>query len=86
MLDNDKSNKPSPMGAQASMSTQAWLMDDIGLSDLEAVRLILSGNSVIDWNRANFRTISEVDQFLAVQHLDWMDAIDRARLWHVYHS
>ena len=26
----------------------------IDLSDLEAIRLILRGNSVIDWNRANF--------------------------------
>ena len=35
----------------------------ISLSDVEAVRLVLSGNSVIDWNRANFRTLEEVDRF-----------------------
>jgi uncharacterized protein (TIGR04552 family) len=86
MLDNDKPKHPASKGTQASVSTQSWLMNDIGLSDLEAVRLILSGNSVIDWNRANFRTLSEVDRFLAVQHLDWSDPIDRTRIEHLYQS
>ena len=52
---------------QIGLSTQSALVNDIGLSDLEAVRLILSGNSVIDWDRANFRTVEEVDRFLKVQ-------------------
>lgn len=86
MLDNDKPKHPAFKGSQASVSTQSWLINDIGLSDLEAVRLILSGNSVIDWNRANFRTLLEVDRFLAVQHLDWSDPIDRDRIVHLYQS
>ncbi len=55
-------------------------MNDICLSDLEAVRLILSGNSVIDWNRASFRSLEEVDRFLTVLHLDWESSVDQERI------
>ena len=78
MLDNEK--PPTSTVSQMNTSTQSCLMNDIGLSDLEAVRLILSGNSVIDWNRASFRTIEEVDRFFAVQHLDWNCSVDQERI------
>ena len=72
MLDKNQSPKTTSIKKQSDnfqmgLSTQTALMNDIGLSDLEAVRLILSGNSVIDWDRANFRTLEEVNQFLKVQ-------------------
>ena len=55
--------RPICSDLQIGLSTQRALVNDIGLSDLEAVRLILSGNSVIDWDRANFRTVEEVNRF-----------------------
>ena len=61
-------------------------MNDIGLSDLEAVRLILSGNSVIDWDRANFRTVEEVNRFLKVQHFDLDDPVDRKRIRVIFYT
>lgn len=74
------STKTQSAALQVGLSTQSALVNDIGLSDLEAVRLILSGNSVIDWDRANFRTLKEVNRFLKVQHFDWDDPVDRMRI------
>lgn len=56
----------------------------IDLSDLEAVRLLLSGSSVIDWNRANFRTLDEVDRYLRLHRLNMDDPEDRWRLRYVH--
>ena len=41
-------------------SLQTALHGKLTLSDLEAIRLVLSGDSVIDWNRANFYNLDQV--------------------------
>jgi uncharacterized protein (TIGR04552 family) len=51
---------------------------DVG--DLEVLRLILRGGSVIDWRRLHFRTAEEVDRFLRLEFFDLADARDEARL------
>ena len=84
MSDKNPSAKPASTNAQSAalqigLSTQTALVNDIGLS-IGAVRLILSGNSVIDWDRANFRTVEEVNRFLKVQHFDLDDPVDRKRI------
>ncbi len=89
MPKKDQSNKPQSSVAQISMSTQNVVVDrigvnGIGLSDLEAIRLILSGNSIVDWERANFRTMAEVDQYLKVLHFDWNNRTDRRRIERVF--
>jgi len=61
-------------------SIQSVIDNGIGLSDLEAVRLILSGNSVVDWNRANFRNLAEVNRFLKLQLIDMDDPNDARRM------
>ena len=48
--------------------------------DLEVLRLILLGESVIDWRRLHFRTADEVDRFLRLELFDPDDARDEARL------
>ena len=53
-------------------------MKDAG--DLEVLRLILLGESVIDWRRLHFRTADEVDRFLRLQLFDPADPRDEARL------
>jgi uncharacterized protein (TIGR04552 family) len=55
-------------------------LDEFSLLDLEAVRLILRGDSVIDWHRLNFVDDAEVDQFLLAQEFRTTEAGDRARL------
>ena len=91
MLDKNQSAKTASTKVQSAdvqiaLSTQTALVNDIGLSDLEAVRLILSGNSVIDWDRANFRSFAEVNRFLKVQHFDWEDPVDRSRLQVIFQN
>ena len=56
----------------------------LNLSDVEAVRLLLRGNSVIDWNRANFRSREEVNRYLKLNRLNMDDPEDRWRLNYVH--
>jgi uncharacterized protein (TIGR04552 family) len=52
---------------------------DLELFDLEAVRLLLRGGSVIDWYRLNFTSQEQVDRFVAAHALDPTSPVDRAR-------
>jgi uncharacterized protein (TIGR04552 family) len=56
----------------------------LDLADIEAVRLVLQGSSVIDWHRMHFKTRSQVDRFLGHHMLDWKDAEDRRRVNYVH--
>jgi uncharacterized protein (TIGR04552 family) len=53
---------------------------DASLGDLEAMRLLLSGGSVIDWHRLAFSDDAEVDRFLRVNELDPARPEDMDRL------
>jgi uncharacterized protein (TIGR04552 family) len=55
------------------------ILDELTLADLEAVRLVLRGGSVIDWHRLNFQSREEIDEFLAVQEMRLDEAADVAR-------
>lgn len=61
-------------------------LDDLALTpdQLETVRLIVHGNSVIDWNRSSFRSREDVDRFLRLHLLDPEDPEDQRRLRFVY--
>jgi uncharacterized protein (TIGR04552 family) len=50
------------------------------LGDLERMRLILRGGSVIDWRRLHFQTREEVDRYLRLCLFEPDDPFDRARL------
>ena len=54
-------------------------LEEFTLADLEAVRLILRGDSVIDWHRLNF-VAGEADEFLASQEFRAEIPSDRARM------
>src|SRR5258708_6421384 len=58
-------------------------LDEFELADLECVRLILRGDSVIDWRRLHFASEDEAHAFLAAHELRLEDAADRSRLEHV---
>ncbi len=51
---------------------------DIG--DLEAVRLLLRGGSVVDWHRLDFRDQADVERFLRVNEFDPANERDTQRL------
>jgi uncharacterized protein (TIGR04552 family) len=73
----------APLNINASLLS-AFRDQPLNLSDLEAVRLVLRGDSVIDWNRANFRTIQEVDRYLRLHQIDISKPGDLWRLQYVH--
>ena len=50
------------------------------LGDLEALRLVLRGGSVIDWHRLNFGSEQEAREFILAQEFDPSNARDAARM------
>jgi uncharacterized protein (TIGR04552 family) len=58
-------------------------LDDFTVADLEAVRLILRGDSVIDWHRLNFHDESQIRDFILAQEMNPDDPIDRKRMEHI---
>ena len=55
-------------------------LEEMSLADLEALRLILRGDSVVDWHRLNLQSEADVASWLAVQELRLDDPRDRARI------
>ena len=55
----------------------------LSLAQLEEVRLILRGGSVVDWFRLRFESLEDVRAFVALQGGDLDDADDIARLEHL---
>jgi uncharacterized protein (TIGR04552 family) len=51
---------------------------EMGLKELERVRLILRGGSIVDWRRLHFRTREEVDRFLRLCCVDLTQRHDEA--------
>jgi uncharacterized protein (TIGR04552 family) len=55
-------------------------LSEFSLMDLEEVRLILRGDSVIDWHRLNFQDPKQVDELLRAQEFRPDEAADRKRM------
>jgi uncharacterized protein (TIGR04552 family) len=55
-------------------------LDEFTLADLESVRLILRGDSVIDWHRLNLQGDDEVRDLLVAQEFRPDEPADRARM------
>jgi len=55
-------------------------LERMGLAELEALRLLLRGGSVIDWRRLDFREPSEVDRFLRLNQFDLDEPRDERRI------
>jgi uncharacterized protein (TIGR04552 family) len=58
-------------------------LDEFTLADLESIRLVLRGDSVIDLRRLSLDTEEEARAFLEAQELKPDDPMDRARMEHV---
>ena len=69
--------------AVGTENPRAFPLGAISLADVEAVRLILRGQSVVDWHRLNLRSRDEVDGFLRVNGFDPTLERDRRRLRHL---
>jgi uncharacterized protein (TIGR04552 family) len=55
-------------------------MSELTLADIDAVRLLLRGDSVIDWHRLNYADHAEVDRFLRLNEFDPENDEEMARL------
>ncbi len=55
-------------------------LDELTLMDVGSLRLILRGDSVIDWHRLEFEKEPEVRDFLRVQEIHAEEAPDRERI------
>ena len=55
---------------------------DLNLQDLEAVRLVLRGGSVVDWHRLNFETREQALNFVRVNGFDPTDPRDEETIEH----
>jgi uncharacterized protein (TIGR04552 family) len=53
---------------------------ELTLGDIDAVRLLLRGDSVIDWHRLNYADHAEVDRFLRLNEFDPDSDEEMARL------
>jgi uncharacterized protein (TIGR04552 family) len=58
-------------------------IDEFTLHDVEALRVILKGASVIDWHRLNFQDTSQAARFIQNHELRLDDSSDRAFMEHV---
>ncbi|GAB4206972.1 MAG: hypothetical protein OHK0013_24110 [Sandaracinaceae bacterium] len=54
-------------------------LDELELLDVESIRLVLRGGSVIDWQRLAFEGEEEVREFLVAHEMDPADPASRAR-------
>lgn len=58
-----------------------YALERLGAGDLEVLKLVLTGASVIDWKRLHFRTKEEVDAFLRANLFDPDDPVDVRRMY-----
>ena len=54
-------------------------LSDFTLADLEGIRVLLRGGSVVDWHRLNFADESEAEAFVRAQEINPDDDRDAAR-------
>ncbi len=81
----DEVPPPSAVTVDASMR-QLLAGGPLGVGDLDAIRLVLKGNSIIDWNRAHFPNRAAVDRFLQLHLLDLSHTEDQRRLRFVHNE
>ncbi len=55
-------------------------LEAMGVRELEALRLLLRGGSVVDWRRLEFQAPDEVTRFLALNQFDLDDPRDERRI------
>ncbi len=67
---------PNPLSKIPALPLRS--VGEMGLKELERIRLILRGGSVIDWRRMHFLNRDEVDRFLRLVQIDPDNAEDEA--------
>ena len=65
---------------KASLHAPLRPLERMGVAELEVLRLLLRGGSVIDWRRLDFREPADVTRFLSLNLFDLEDPKDEGRL------
>ena len=60
------------------------MLSNYGLQDIEQVRLVLNGHSIVDWRQMALRDVEHVEQLLALQGVDLSHPDDVVRLNRVH--
>lgn len=71
----------TPTGAPGASADPR--LASVTVADLEAIRLLLRGTSIIDWQRLELRDLADVDRFLRVNEFDPEKEQDLQRLEHL---
>jgi uncharacterized protein (TIGR04552 family) len=66
--------------------SSAILRPPLDLQDMEAARLLLHGDSVVDWQRLDLDTLEKVDRFLSLHLVNVNDPLDQERLRFVFNE
>lgn len=74
---NDSDHRPSAPPAAAPSGQRLKTVDDFTLHEVDAVRLILFGGSVLDWHRINFTDVNEARRFIHNHELRLEEERDR---------
>lgn len=80
MAADDKSLRNLATHAASATRPNVQRLEQATLADVEAMRLLLRGSSVIDWHRLSFTDADEVDRFLLLNEFDPGNADDMDRL------
>ena len=71
----------APTTADSAVSAKAEAaLERATVGDVEAIRLLLRGGSIVDWHRLDLRDHEDVDRFLRVNAFDPVDEKDIRRL------
>lgn len=67
-------------------SLSSMIRQGMDLQDMEAVKLVLQGESVVDWHRLDLDSIEKVNRFLMLHLLDVRDPLDCERLRFIFNE
>lgn len=80
MATDEKTLRSLATQAAPSLRPNVHRLEQATLADVESMRLLLRGSSVIDWHRLSFADVGEVDRFLLLNEFDPANADDMDRL------
>lgn len=69
---------------QLNASLEEHVQLSVGAQEIEQMRLLLEGNSVVDWRRLSLRDDEEVNRLLQLQGFEPGDEEDTRRLGHIF--
>jgi uncharacterized protein (TIGR04552 family) len=79
--ESDLENETSFVGnAEMLLGRPPRALDDVSLGEVEQVRLVLRGGSVVDWHRLNLSSVEEANHILRANEFDPDDERDQQRL------